>query len=106
MNNNTTSLADALRKRAYWLSGKTSSHRESPWGDHASVISALYEFADVVDSWSGEYLSKEDSEEEFMRRRYGYTDSDGVRHQGDYDAKALTIDERRAIVGNNQQVGP
>lgn len=97
---NNTSLADAMRRRARWLndSNKSNSHMESGWGDKSSVISALYEMADVIDSWSGEYLSKEDAEKEHYRRRYGYTDENGNRISGDYDAKPLTLDERRAIV--------
>lgn len=83
------SLATALRERASWLRDKSSSHMESGWGDKPSVIAALYEIADVVDSWSGEYLSKEEAEEEWNRRRYG--------PNGDYDAKPLTMDERRKI---------
>lgn len=97
------SLADALRRRARWLNDKTSSHRESGWGDHHSVVSALYEFADVVDSWSGEYLSKEDAEIENRQRLYGYTDEAGTRYPGNYDAKPLTLDERRAIVKKQQK---
>jgi len=93
------SLADALRRRAHWLNSnnKTNSHMEYGWADTKNVVGALLEMADVVDSWSGEYLSKEDAEAEFLRRRYGYTDENGVRHTGDYDAKPLTLDERRAI---------
>lgn len=102
------SLAEALRRRAHWLnqSNKTNSHMESGWGDKSSVISALLEMADVVDSWSGEYLGKEDAEEEWSRRRYGYTDKDGNRIPGDYDCKPLTMEERRAIVKDKQTIGP
>jgi len=92
------SLAEALRRRATWLnqSNKTNSHLEYGWADTKNVVGALLEMADVVDSWSGEYISKEDAEEEYYRRRYGYTDENGVRHPGDYDAKPLTHEERRA----------
>ncbi len=63
------SLADAFRDRAKFLSEHNA--RESPWGDNQSVVSALYEMADVIDSWSGEYLSKEETHEENQRRRWG-----------------------------------
>ena len=54
------SLAEALRSRAEFLNARNSdSYMEQSWGDKSNVIAALYEFADVVDSWSGEYLSKE-----------------------------------------------
>jgi hypothetical protein len=88
--NDTKSLADALRRRARWLDGKTTSHMESGWGDKGSVIAALYEFADVVDSWSGEYLSKEEAENEYMRRRWG--------ENSDPMARPLTMEERIAAV--------
>lgn len=90
MNSEVTSLAEAMRKRAHWLRDKTNSHMEGGWGDKFSVISSLLEMADVIDSWSGEYLSKEDAEEEHARRRYG--------PNGDWDAKPLTMEERRAAV--------
>jgi hypothetical protein len=66
------SLAEALRERAEFLN-KHSEYREYRWGDDRNVISALYEFADVVDSWSGEYLSKELTYEENQSRRWGRT---------------------------------
>lgn len=93
------SLAEALRRRAHWInqSNKTNSHMEYGWADKNSVVGALLEMADVVDSWSGEYLSKEDAEIEYSNRKYGYHDKHGVRHPGDYDAKPLTQEERRAI---------
>ncbi len=102
--NNPQSLAEALRRRAHWLnqSSKTNSHMEYGWADTKNVVGALLEMADVVDSWSGEYLSKEDSEIEYGRRRYGYTDENGIRHVGDYDAKPLTLEERRAIALSKQ----
>ncbi len=92
------SLAEAMRRRASWLNDslRASSHLEYFWADTKNVVGALLEMADVVDSWSGEYISKEDAEEEYYRRRYGYTDENGVSHPGDYDAKPLTRDERRA----------
>jgi hypothetical protein len=93
------SLAEAMRRRAHWLnqSNKTSSHMEYGWADTKNVVGALLEMADVIDSWSGEYLSKEDTEIEYNRRKYGYTDENGTRHSGDYDTKPLTREERRAI---------
>lgn len=96
------SLADAMRRRARWLDDKSNSHMVSGWGDKSSVIAALYEMADVIDSWSGEYLSKEDTETEYNRRRYGYTDEHGNRIPGDYDTRPLTMEERRAIVRDKQ----
>ncbi len=101
------SLAEALRRRAHWLdqSNKTNSHMEYVWADKKNVVGALLEMADVVDSWSGEYLGKEDAEEEWSRRRYGYTDKDGTRVPGDYNTKPLTIEERRAIVKYKQTIG-
>lgn len=68
---------------------------ESPWGDKASVIAALYEMADVIDSWSGEYLSKEETEIEWSRRRYG--------PDGDFDARPLTMKERIAYTKKGSQ---
>jgi hypothetical protein len=66
------SLADALRERAEFLNQYPNT-REHGWGDNNSVVAALYEFADVVDSWSGEYLSKELTYEENQRRRWRTT---------------------------------
>ena len=105
--NDPTSLADAMRRRAHWLnqSNKTNSHMEYGWADTKNVVGALLEMADVIDSWSGEYLSKEDSETEWNRRRYGYTDENGTRHTGDYDAKPLTQEERRAIAQERKTQG-
>lgn len=101
---NTGSLADAMRRRAHWLnqSNKTNSHMEYSWADTKNVVGALLEMADVIDSWSGEYLSKEDTEEELGRRRYGYTDEYGNRIPGDYNTRPLTMEERRAIVKDKQ----
>ena len=98
---NNISLAEAMRRTAHWLnqSNKTNSHMEK------DVVGALLEMADVIDSWSGEYLSKEDTEDEWNRRRYGYTDENGVRHSGDYDAKPLTMQERRAIARQQHTQG-
>lgn len=92
------SLAAAMRRRASWLneSNKTNGHMEYGWGDVKNVIGALLEMADVIDSWSGEYISKEDAEDDFYRRRWGYTDENGVRIYGDANAKPLTREERRA----------
>lgn len=98
------SLAEAMRRRAHWLnqSNKTNSHLEYGWADTKNVVGALLEMADVIDSWSGEYLSKEDTEIENGRRKYGYTDENGIRHSGDYDCKPLTREERRAIARQQQ----
>ena len=63
------SLADAFRDRARFLNEHD--HRESKAGSNVSVISALLEMADVIDSWSGEYLSKEETYEENQKRRWG-----------------------------------
>lgn len=66
------SLAQALRERAEFLNVRESnSYLEYGWGDKNNVIAALLEFADVVDSWSGEYLSKELTYDENQRRRWG-----------------------------------
>lgn len=65
------SLAQALRERAEFLNVRESnSYLEYGWGDKNNVIAALLEFADVVDSWSGEYLSKELTYDENQRRRW------------------------------------
>lgn len=89
------SLAQALRERAEFLR-KYPNTCECGWGDSASVVSALYEFADVVDSWSGEYLSKELTYEENQRRRYGN------RHWTQPEPPPMTMQERRAAVNNNK----
>lgn len=101
------SLAEAMRRRAHWLnqSNKTNSHMEYGWADTKNVVGALLEMADVIDSWSGEYLSKEDTEIENDRRKYGYTDENGTRHPGDYDCKPLTREERRVIARQQQTRG-
>jgi hypothetical protein len=92
--NTTQSLADAMRKRANWLneSQRTNSHMEYGWGDKNSVIAALLEIADVVDSWSGEYLSKEDTHDENQRRRWGNP------HWTTDPQPPMTMEERRAAV--------
>ena len=83
------SLAEALRERANFLNARQSdSYLESGWGDTNNVIAALLEFADVVDSWSGEYLSKELTYEENQRRRWGRTDP----------IPPMTMEERIAAV--------
>ena len=68
--NPSKSLAQALRERADFLRNRTSSNLEYRWGDTANVIASLLETADVIDSWSGEYLSKELTYEEDQRRRW------------------------------------
>jgi hypothetical protein len=92
MTNSTTSLADAMRHRANWLRGKDSNCMECGWGDKSSVVAALYEMADVIDSWSGEYLSKEETHEENQRRRWGTT------HWTEEPREPMTMEERRAAV--------
>lgn len=84
------SLAQALRERAEFLNTlESSSHLEYSWGDKDNVIAALLEFADVVDSWSGEYLSKELTYDENHRRRYGGQRNDPVNFP-------MTMEERIA----------
>ena len=86
------SLADAMRERAAFLNARNSnSYMEYGWGDQNSVIAALYEMADVIDSWSGEYLSKELTYEEDQRRRWG-------GHWSDDPREPMTMEERRAAV--------
>jgi hypothetical protein len=90
--NMTKSLAQAMRERADFLYARESnSYLEHGWGDKSSVIAALLEMADVIDSWSGEYLSKELTYEENQRRRYGAS-------QGTY----MTMEERIQAVKNKQ----
>lgn len=93
------SLSEALRKRAWWLKKKQSdSFLEYGWGDKNSVIASLLEFADVVDSWNGEYLSKEDSEHEHHVRQYGGTSElTGNEYKGDWDIKPLTMEDRKKM---------
>jgi hypothetical protein len=91
MSNSNKSLAEALRERAEFLN-KYPNTREYGWGDSHSVVAALYEFADVVDSWSGEYLSKELTYEENQRRRYG------AKHWTQPQAEPMTMEERIAAV--------
>lgn len=80
--NHTTSLADALRERAKFLDERSSdSYLEYLWGDKKNVIAALLEIADVISSWSDEYLSKELTYKENERRRW-----------------PMTMEERRAAV--------
>lgn len=89
------SLAEALRERADFLNARQSdSYLEYGWGDKNSVIAALLEFADVVDSWSGEYLSKELTYEENQRRRWG------THHWSVDPQPSMTTEERIAAVKN------
>jgi hypothetical protein len=88
------SLAQAMRERADFLYARESnSYLEHGWGDKSSVIAALLEMADVIDSWSGEYLSKELTYEENQRRRYGAS-------EGTY----MTMEERIAAVKNKTMI--
>jgi hypothetical protein len=90
--NETKSLADAMRERASFLNARDSkSYLEYGWGDKNSVIAALYEMADVIDSWSGEYLSKELTYEENQRRRW-------CGHWTEEPREPMTMEERRAAV--------
>ena len=83
------SLAQALRERADFLNARQSdSYLEYSWGDKDDVIAALYEFADVVDSWSGEYLSKELTYEENQSRLWGRSSP----------IPSMTMEERIAAV--------
>jgi hypothetical protein len=83
------SLAQALRERADFLNARQSdSYLEYRWGDRNNVVAALYEFADVVDSWSGEYLSKELTYEENQSRRWGRSSP----------IPSMTMEERIAAV--------
>ena len=92
--NTNKSLAQALRERADFLYAQESkSYMEFGWGDKDNVIAALLEMADVIDSWSGEYLSKELTYEENQRRRYGAS-------QGTY----MTMEERIAAVKNKTMI--
>lgn len=86
------SLAQAMRERAKFLKDKSTA-LEYGWGDTNNVIAALFEFADVVDSWSGEYLSKELTYEENQRRRWSTTHPSSQ--------KPMTMEERIAAVRKN-----
>jgi hypothetical protein len=96
MSNSPKSLAAAMRERATWLndSQRTNSHLEYGWVDKNSVIAALMEVADVIDSWSGEYLSKEETHEENQRRRWG------TQHWTIDPQPPMTMEERIAIAKN------
>lgn len=91
------SLAEAMRDRARFLrEHSSSSFLESPWGDSSNVQAALWEMADVIDSWSGEYLSKEETYKEDQRRRWG------SRHWTQPDPDPMTQEERIEAAKNNQ----
>lgn len=89
MNHPPKSLADALRERAKFLRDYPN-YRDFVWGDCDSVIASLYEMADVVSSWSGEYLSKEETYLENQRRRYDPTNPSAQQ--------PMTMEERVAAV--------
>ena len=89
----TKSLSEALRDRAEFIRAHPR-RLEYGWGDDTNVIAALYEFADVVDSWSGEYLSKELTYKENQRRRWNKT------HWTQTEEPPMTMEERRAAVKN------
>lgn len=82
-----------MRDRANFLNARDSkSYLEYGWADTNNVIGSLMEMADVIDSWSGEYLSKEETYAENQRRRYGTT------HWSQTPQELLTMEERRAMV--------
>lgn len=87
----TKSLAQALRERADFLRNRTSSYLEYTWGDTANVIASLLETADVIDSWSGEYLSKELTHEENQRRRYSPSEPPMTREERIAAVKKIDI---------------
>lgn len=90
------SLAEAMRDRARFLrEHSSSSFLESPWSDSSNVQAALWEMADVIDSWSGEYLSKEETYEENQRRRWG------SRHYTQPEQPPMTQEERIEAAKNN-----
>ena len=89
--NPSKSLAQALRERADFLRNRTSSNLESRRGDTANVIASLLETADVIDSWSGEYLSKELTYEEDQRRRYSPSEAPMTREERIAAVKKIDI---------------
>jgi hypothetical protein len=92
--NMTKSLAQAMRERADFLYAcEGNSYLEYGWGDKSGVIAALLEMADVIDGWSGEYLSKELTYEENQRRRYDAS-----------PGKFMTMKERIAAVKNKTMI--
>lgn len=95
--NDTKSLADAMRERAQFLRNKPN-HKECGWGDTHNVIAALFEMADVIDSWSGEYLSKELTYEEDQHRRCTTT------HWTQPEQPSMTMEERIAAVKKEQSI--
>ena len=95
--NTSKSLAQALRERAEFLNARESnSYLEYGWGDKNNVIAALLEFADVVDSWSGEYLSKELTYEENQCRRWD------TKHWTQTNEPPMTMEERIAAARKMQ----
>lgn len=89
----TKSLSEALRDRADFLRNHPR-HIEYGCGDDKNVIAALLETADVIDSWSGEYLSKELTYKENQRRQWS------PRRWTQPDPPPMTMEERRAAVKN------
>lgn len=83
----TQSLADAIRSRARYLLEHTS-HLEYNFGDTRNVVASLFKLADLIDSWSGEYLSKEETYKENERRRWLTRPTQ----------KPMTMEERRNVV--------
>ena len=82
------SLATAMRERAHFLKERGNSYQEYAWGDLNNTVAALLEMADVIDSWSGEYLSKEETYQENRRRQYGTT------HWTQKEQPPMTMEER------------
>lgn len=96
--NTDRSLAQAMRDRALFLrEHSSSSFLESPWGDSSNVQAALWEMADVIDSWSGEYLSKEETYDENQRRRWS-------RHWTQPEPNPMTMEERIEAVKGKRRV--
>lgn len=87
-----TTLAEALRFRAKWLRNRSSSALEFPWGDTSSVIASLLETADVIDSWSGEYLSKEETYKINEYRKYSFGNP----------SDPMTMEERKQAVSRTE----
>lgn len=95
--NTDTSLAEAMRDRARFLREHSSNtFLECGQGDSSNVRAALLEMADVIDSWSGEYLSKEKTYEENQRRRWSAT------HPS--NQQPMTMEERVAAVKKDKML--
>lgn len=94
--NEVKSLAQAMRDRAVFLRHRQiKEYLEYSWGSTDDVVAALLEMADVIDSWSGEYLSKELTYEENTRRQNAPT------HWTQTLQPPMTMEERIAAVRKN-----